>query len=201
MRNFLLGAAFLVGASAAQATTVDFNELTPDNFYGSPLESGGLIFSNPGYGTPGEEFLTSMIGGEITLLPNAFGSITTISTIEGIPFHLYSLDFADAFDYADDPLSLTLVFHTLTGDLTEVRTADLAPGLQTEFYNISDIVSISLSASDSKYGEDTVQLKNFVYSLENPADAVPEPATWGVMILGFGMVGLSLRQRRRLPVA
>lgn len=27
--------------------------------------------------------------------------------------------------------------------------------------------------------------------------AVPEPATWGLMILGFGLIGSSLRQRRR----
>lgn len=31
--------------------------------------------------------------------------------------------------------------------------------------------------------------------------AVPEPATWGLMILGFGMVGTGLRQRRTLAVA
>jgi hypothetical protein len=26
---------------------------------------------------------------------------------------------------------------------------------------------------------------------------VPEPATWGMMILGFGLVGASMRYRRR----
>lgn len=30
--------------------------------------------------------------------------------------------------------------------------------------------------------------------------AVPEPATWGMIILGFGIVGTSLRRRRRLTV-
>jgi hypothetical protein len=30
-----------------------------------------------------------------------------------------------------------------------------------------------------------------------PATAVPEPATWAMMILGFGMVGYGLRLRRR----
>jgi hypothetical protein len=25
--------------------------------------------------------------------------------------------------------------------------------------------------------------------------AVPEPATWGMMILGFGLVGMSMRRR------
>jgi hypothetical protein len=33
------------------------------------------------------------------------------------------------------------------------------------------------------------------------ATGVPEPATWGMMILGFGGVGATLRQRRRLVAA
>jgi hypothetical protein len=32
-----------------------------------------------------------------------------------------------------------------------------------------------------------------------PGGAVPEPATWAMMILGFGMVGAGMRMRRRLP--
>ena len=33
------------------------------------------------------------------------------------------------------------------------------------------------------------------------AGAVPEPATWGMMILGFGLVGATARRRRRATVA
>lgn len=32
------------------------------------------------------------------------------------------------------------------------------------------------------------------------AGAVPEPATWGMMILGFGMAGASMRRRRRTTI-
>ena len=31
--------------------------------------------------------------------------------------------------------------------------------------------------------------------------SVPEPATWALMILGFGAVGATLRQRRGLAMA
>lgn len=30
----------------------------------------------------------------------------------------------------------------------------------------------------------------------NPSGAVPEPATWGMMLLGFGLMGAALRRRR-----
>jgi hypothetical protein len=35
------------------------------------------------------------------------------------------------------------------------------------------------------------------YNFETAAAAVPEPATWGMMIAGFGMMGASMRYRRR----
>ena len=33
---------------------------------------------------------------------------------------------------------------------------------------------------------------------EDPTSGVPEPATWAMMILGFGALGVALRQRRKL---
>lgn len=43
---------------------------------------------------------------------------------------------------------------------------------------------------------------NFAFDvIGDPAAIVPEPATWGMMILGFGMVGATVRNRRRTVVA
>lgn len=35
----------------------------------------------------------------------------------------------------------------------------------------------------------------------SPASAVPEPATWAMMIGGFGIVGMAMRRRRRMTVS
>ncbi len=49
-------------------------------------------------------------------------------------------------------------------------------------------------------GGDTVTLDNVV--LAGPAvGAVPEPATWAMLILGFGVVGGTLRRRRHVRVS
>ncbi|AYJ88032.1 PEP-CTERM sorting domain-containing protein [Sphingomonas paeninsulae] len=35
------------------------------------------------------------------------------------------------------------------------------------------------------------------FEIDNLVTAAPEPATWGMMILGFGLAGAQLRSRRR----
>ena len=40
-----------------------------------------------------------------------------------------------------------------------------------------------------------------VSNVESVPGAVPEPATWAMMLLGFGGMGVSLRRRRRSAVA
>jgi hypothetical protein len=42
--------------------------------------------------------------------------------------------------------------------------------------------------------------KNFLITNLSVTSAVPEPATWGMMILGFGGLGVMLRRRRALAV-
>jgi hypothetical protein len=38
------------------------------------------------------------------------------------------------------------------------------------------------------------------YVLANPLAAVPEPATWAMMIVGFGLVGAGMRRRARVTI-
>ena len=54
-------------------------------------------------------------------------------------------------------------------------------------------------------GSQTLSVKGFAQALGSYSGTVtfasaPEPATWGLMILGFGAVGYSLRRRRALTL-
>ncbi|MES2753868.1 MAG: PEPxxWA-CTERM sorting domain-containing protein [Pseudomonadota bacterium] len=56
--------------------------------------------------------------------------------------------------------------------------------------------NVATSFGTASFGNAT----NLVFSAVASAPAVPEPATWGLMISGFGAVGGALRRRRRLGV-
>ena len=45
------------------------------------------------------------------------------------------------------------------------------------------------------FGPQSIALVNFSFS---HVSAVPEPATWAMMLLGFGVVGTSIRRRRKM---
>ena len=54
------------------------------------------------------------------------------------------------------------------------------------------------STSAGGYGQQGIAMVNF--SVQQAA-AVPEPATWAMMLIGFGGIGASLRRRKRLVFA
>ena len=54
------------------------------------------------------------------------------------------------------------------------------------------------STSSGGYGQNGIALVNF--SIAQGA-AVPEPATWAMMLMGFGAIGVSLRRRKRVAFA
>ena len=59
-------------------------------------------------------------------------------------------------------------------------------------------VDEDVSGSDHGLGVDNLTIAASVLPV---AGAVPEPSAWALMILGFGMVGLGLRSRRRVAFA
>lgn len=54
------------------------------------------------------------------------------------------------------------------------------------------------STSAGGYGQQGIAMVNFSIAQDS---AVPEPATWAMMLIGFGGVGVSLRRRKRLAFA
>jgi hypothetical protein len=114
------------------------------------------------------------------------GSISiTLSGLTSGKEYFVSFDAAQRPGYGADPLTFTA-----PGVSTDYTVAGTAwKTYQTSFVadSTSDVLTFAgaVQTGDTSVGLDAITV------------AVPEPATWAMMLIGFGMVGCALRARRR----
>ncbi len=153
---------------------------------------GGLVMNgttstgaNPAFAPSGNNYLYVTAGGQSTI------SATDVA-YQNISFYIGSID-------AGNTVSILgaggVVLRSFTG--TELAAPTAANGQQT-IPQTNRYISFAADAGQALTG---IRFNSTVNSLE--ADnirftaAVPEPATWAMMMLGFGMVGAAARYRRR----
>lgn len=169
-------------ATAAQADVIFGYEITidaPIGYYYEPMVSAGFGVTAP----------VRVTGFDVGIgLYN--GSLTPPTS--GFTLELYQLGASSPF-FSQTPFELTpvatapgytpYVSHILHG---EVAGPTLAPGdyrmvLRTGVVSLIPLFAPSRGPGLTLYGE---------------AATAPEPATWALMLLGFGGLGLALRGRR-----
>jgi hypothetical protein len=90
------------------------------------------------------------------------------------------------------------VLATLTGDQLPAPT--VANGGQSGF---NSNLRVNFATTDAggitgfRYSANQFAFETDTYAV---GAAVPEPATWGLMILGFGMIGAAMRRRQKVSV-
>lgn len=132
-------------------------------------------------------------------------------------------DWANSDDYAHANISLSFTFtdptpNTVDPILGETYAASFFGVLQhgvlswdtggTNFYfgnNLSGLLSIDVNGGDFngglvglKPGERKGLVVYGTFDWDHDPTGVPEPATWALMIMGFGLAGATLRHRRTL---
>ncbi|MBO9499932.1 MAG: PEPxxWA-CTERM sorting domain-containing protein [Novosphingobium sp.] len=199
-------AATLIGTAPAAATTViTFDSQATTGFvnqYGPTYQEGDLTFATLGgssFGllSFGPSFSADPAGATIAL--NAANDWLVITRTGGGAFDLASLALADGFNSGTaGNIAYTLV--TGSGTTNGVFALDAAKGLQTYNLNWGDVLSLSIKSNSPMF-----QLDDVTYSPSVASPSVPEPATWAMLLAGFGLVGGALRrrgfERRRVVVA
>lgn len=194
------GAALSVMCGAAQAaTTLTFDEL-PASYYAQTVVSQGYQFDDLVANSPIALFTwdaTSTYNadpGGRTLNNNFFQSTITLSKVGGGLFDFVSVDLANIYNNQDGQPGGDILFSFFDGlnTTTQTVTIDALPGLQTFTFNRTGLVSLSFKAVTTN----EVQTDNFVLSAAGIGGGVPEPATWALMLTGFGLAGSALRRRR-----
>ncbi len=69
----------------------------------------------------------------------------------------------------------------------------------TEFWNLDDTFLASGHTRSSSTAITATRVR-FAGTITITDHGVPEPATWAMMVLGFGAVGFALRRKRKLAL-
>lgn len=190
MQKILLAAttaAALALAGAASAATITFDgqsgsatSYTEAGVTFTPVGGGVFSFTGTPNGTNG---LLGEGSPRQTIRADISGGATSVSVDLGD----YGADddqlFLSIFDAFDVLLGQTQFFFSSSIEGMQTLTAS-APGIA---YAVMGSTAPSLNGS-------SVYVDNFTY--ESAGNAVPEPATWALMIGGFGAAGLMLRRRK-----
>lgn len=173
------------GLSAGETLLADF-DTTNGGVVGGAVVQGDLSgqYAEPAFGDQGDFYL-NVVGGSsalFNLISQPGGGVGSIS------FDLGSVD-----TYNDFTICLSLSGCSTYAGFTVVpgangnQTIPATNGRLTFNATGGDIITSFTLASS----QNSLETDNFGITA-----AVPEPATWGMMLLGFGLMGFSMRRRR-----
>ena len=216
--NSLLAATLLsatvFGAAPAMATVVY------DNQVGSSTSSGNNPMAQ-GYWIAQDFALTSAT----TLTNFTFNAFTTATTVPttAIRLNIYAggnggpgtMLYSGSFAVAATATTGLLAGYTLkdfTANLPnwalDAGSYYLALNVQPLQINMHWTIPITSTLAGNSWRSTTGATGSFdsysqdhAFRLESNVAAVPEPATWAMMIAGFGMVGFAMRRRAKVSTA
>ena len=95
----------------------------------------------------------------------------------------------------DTFLSSLLQSGTYTVSVMAYSNFSIGPNLSNGFSNTGNFTDVTGSVRTNQWAFDVLNVNG-----ATQGGAVPEPATWAMMLIGFGAAGVSLRYRRRKTV-
>jgi hypothetical protein len=206
--KFALATSALTMAGQANAAHFVIN-LTGDvnNFSNSQIPFGGLLFNSysldlDGFGAPVSVSQGDTISSTITL--NQVYTIAASQVRTDLLQFFFGTGFSGAGTGVDGTLDFfdgaTLVHSVGYGSSTAGALASfgiLFPPNNGAFNFDSVVNNLTINTLDQPA---TLHNSRFNYSLVSNLNAVPEPASWAMMIAGFGAVGAAARRQAKVRV-
>jgi hypothetical protein len=192
-------------ASAAQATEI-YSFSGRASYQANGANTGGtynISFQSPDAPQDG--------GAGYTYVYNLTGSATFTPDFPSLSIPIVTADLIGTFTlllrqdatapayYVDLLNSSATILFSITGDASDVGQLDLTkPGSATPTTNIIDQAYIDFVGGGAAIIQ--VPTTYLTFSIADAPAAVPEPASWMLMIGGFGMAGAAMRRRPRTSV-
>jgi hypothetical protein len=173
----------------AGGTTIDFNSPVAAPFTLATSGNAGIVTGSSAnnYAQPlfsdNTAYLQVGTGGLATLLD------TVSAGYQSVSFFLGSIDAYNTIELLNTTGG---VIQSFTGSNFIIP----ADGDQTD-PSTNRRVTITRTGSEAAIGGLRLTSSQNALELDNVVFAVPEPTTWAMMFVGFGMMGASMRYRRR----
>ncbi|WP_240453578.1 PEP-CTERM sorting domain-containing protein [Janthinobacterium agaricidamnosum] len=178
------------GGAHAQTTIIGFDPLEQPGYFGSVFKSyseGGYNFDSS-FGLLSSAHQNSLAYAGSAGLGATLLSTTTLSRADGGAFSLSSISLAD-FVSLPGSFDVTFVGHQVGGG-TVSQTFTLGGGHTFADYTFTGFSNL-LSATWKEGALHTFQVDNIAATVS----AVPEPATYGMLLGGLGLLGFMLRRK------
>lgn len=205
--KMIIGAALMLGVAmpaAAEVVVLDFKGVATTNNYTTVggFYDGGVS----GDGNSGPDYGVAFTDNALAI--NAYNG--TNEPDPGVLFFLsgdavnitYSAGFTTGFSfyYASNTTASIKVYDGEGGTGNVLATLNLSNNFQQGCgYCVWTPIGVNFSGTaksiDFAGGANYVGFDQITFGSRNPGGTVPEPATWAMMILGFGMVGFATRRR------
>jgi hypothetical protein len=200
MKTFLKAAALAAITASAIAGSANA-AITITNSAGDTTPAGFLLvadFDNAlagGYTLSDADIRTASSGdaaqppGDTTAFLNITGGhSTTLTSVDGFKGFSFYMGSPDSYNWISIDGGPAIYGAAMFGSPGQTADGNQGVGFTVK-YDLGGAVAHSVT-----FGSDSNS-----FELDNVATAaVPEPATWALMISGFGMAGMALRQRRRV---
>jgi len=179
------------GSAASFAPTagllINFNGMTPAPFTLTNNGNSGIVS-----GSLANQYAQPLFSDNTAYLAVRAGGLGTLQSsvaYNSVSFFIGSIDAYNTVSLLD---TMGNVITSYTGSSFIIP----ADGDQTD-PSTNRRVTLTRSGTDAAIGGIRFQSSQNALEVDNVVFAVPEPTTWAMMFVGFGMMGASMRYRRR----